>query len=175
MIHVATMIQATGMRSSITGSSETATLVIRINFPVSHLARRGQIAVFSGRSFRAGVADHLGIGIGTPIRDVLVTFLRALKIIKFRLPSARESQGEEGSCSEYADRGVQFESDLYHESTHSASERECYAISIPSHFQALDGTVAPGIGTGNLPHMPERARALLASKDRRLAKEAGCS
>jgi hypothetical protein len=47
----------------------------------------------------------------------------ALKIIKFRLPSVRESQGDEGNCSEYADCRVQFESDLYHESTYSASER----------------------------------------------------
>ena len=33
--------------------------------PCPHIANRGQIAAFSGRSFRAGVADHLGIGIGT--------------------------------------------------------------------------------------------------------------
>ena len=85
-----------------------------------------------------------GNQIRNPDPRLLVKFLHALKIIKFRLPSARESQGEEGNCSEYADCRVPFESDLYHESTHSASEREYYAISIPSHFQALDGTVAPG-------------------------------
>ena len=47
MIHVATMIRTTGMWSSITGSSGTATLVIRINFPAPHIARRFFRPIFS--------------------------------------------------------------------------------------------------------------------------------
>ena len=48
------MIQATVMRSSMTGPSEIITLVNRMNVLRPALARRGQIAAFSGRSFRAG-------------------------------------------------------------------------------------------------------------------------
>ena len=61
--------------------------------------------------------QRVWIEIRNPDPRLPVKFLHALKIIKFRLPSARESQGEEGNCSEYADCGVQFETNLYREST----------------------------------------------------------
>ena len=59
-----------------------------------------------------GHTVDLGIESGVPISDQLVKFLDALKIGE---TFARQGQGEEGNCSEYADCGVQFDTHLYHE------------------------------------------------------------